>query len=98
MLNSSIANLIGMLESSHLDVRMAAGETIALILESGREHDENFLDEYLVGIIDATKLLATDSNKFRAKRDRKTQKATFRDVLRYLEVSFPFVFFLKIFQ
>lgn len=84
----SIGNLLGMLESPHLDVRMAVGESLALILESGREHDENFLDEHLPRLIDATKLLATDSNKFRAKRDRKTQKATFRDVLRYLEVRF----------
>lgn len=85
---------MGMLESPHLDVRMAVGETIALILESGREHDENFLDEYLGRLIDATKLLATDSNKFRAKRDRKTQKATFRDVLRYLEVFIFLIYYI----
>lgn len=36
-------------------------------------------------MIDVTRLLATDSQKFRAKRDRKTQRATFRDVLRYVE-------------
>lgn len=76
-----------MLQSPHLDVRMATGEILALVLESGREHDEDFLDEILTDLIDATKILATDSNKYRAKRDRKTQKATFRDVLRYLEVS-----------
>lgn len=67
---------------------MAAGETLALVLECGRAHDEEFLEEYLNDLIDAVKQLATDSHKYRAKRDRKAQRATFRDVLRYLEVSF----------
>lgn len=81
----SFKKLMGLLQSSHLDVRMAAGETLALVLESGRAHDEEFLDEYLNDLIDAVKQLATDSHKYRAKRDRKAQRATFRDVLRYLE-------------
>ncbi|XP_073822685.1 interferon-related developmental regulator 1 isoform X1 [Musca autumnalis] len=81
----SFKKLMGLLQSPHLDVRMAAGETLALILECGRSHDEDFLDEYLNDLIDAVKQLATDSHKYRAKRDRKAQRATFRDVLRYLE-------------
>lgn len=78
---------MGLLQSPHLDVRMAAGETLALIIECGRSHDEEFLDEYLNDLIDAVKQLATDSHKYRAKRDRKAQRATFRDLLRYLEVG-----------
>jgi len=66
---------------------MAAGETIALILESGRSHDEDFLEDDIAELSEAVKQLATDSHKYRAKRDRKAQRATFRDVLRYLEVS-----------
>jgi Interferon-related developmental regulator (IFRD) len=81
----SIKHLMGLLRSPHLDVRMAAGETIALILELGREHDEDFLEDHLPDLVDATKQLATDSQKFRAKRDRRQQRATFRDVLRYVE-------------
>lgn len=77
-----------MLQSPHLDVRMVAGEMIALILECGRSHDASFLEEFYPDLIDATKQLATDSHKYRAKRDRKTQRATFRDVLRYLEVIY----------
>ena len=82
---SSIKKFMGLLESSHLEVRMAAGETIALMLECGRSHDEAFLEEYLADLSEAVKKLATDSHKYRAKRDRKAQRATFRDVLRYLE-------------
>lgn len=82
---NSFSCLMGMLKSPHLDVRMTAGETIALVLECGRNHDEDFLDEHLEELIESTKQLATDSQKFRAKRDRKQQRAGFRDVLHYLE-------------
>lgn len=81
----SIKNLMGLLSSAHLDVRMTAGEIFALLFEKGRAHDDEYLDEYLPNIIDITKKLATDSHKFRAKRDRKTQRATFRDILHYIE-------------
>jgi Interferon-related developmental regulator (IFRD)/Interferon-related protein conserved region len=81
----SVKNLMGLLKSQHLDVRMTAGEAIALLLECGRGHDEEFLEEHIPELIEITKLLATDSQKFRAKRDRKQQRATFRDVLHYVE-------------
>ena len=79
---------MGLLQSQHLEVRMTAGEVIALVLESGRGHDDDFLLDELPELIDATRQLSTDSHKYRAKRDRKQQRATFRDVLRYLEVYF----------
>lgn len=81
----SFKSLMGLLQSQHLDVRMTAGEAIALLLESGRGHDEEFLEEHISDLVESTKLLATDSQKFRAKRDRKQQRATFRDVLHYVE-------------
>lgn len=81
----SFKHLLGMLQSQFLDVRVTAGETIALLMECGRSHDEEFLEEYIDEILEITKQLATDSQKFRAKRDRKQQRATFRDVLHYIE-------------
>lgn len=81
----SFKSLTGLLQSPHLDVRMTAGEAIALLLECGRGHDEEFLEENIPDLIEMTKQLATDSQKFRAKRDRKQQRATFRDVLHYVE-------------
>lgn len=44
---SSFKKIFGLLKSVHLDVRMAAGEIIAIILESGRSYNEDFLDDYL---------------------------------------------------
>lgn len=82
---TSFTSLMGLLQSQHLDVRMTAGEAISVLLESGRNHDEEFLEEFMLELIELTKQLATDSQKFRAKRDRKQQRATFRDVLHYVE-------------
>lgn len=81
----SFKNLMGLLQSQHLDVRTTAGEAIALLLECGRIHNEDFLEEHIDDLIEITKQLSTDSQKFRAKRDRKQQRATFRDVLHYIE-------------
>lgn len=41
----SISQLAELLDSAHLDIRMAAGECIALLLEQGRELSDDWLDE-----------------------------------------------------
>lgn len=76
-----------LLESQHLEVRLAAGETIALIYELGREEDVDFEEDFAMDIMESLKQLATDSHKYRAKKDRKQQRATFRDILQFIEVS-----------
>lgn len=76
-----------MLESGHLEVRLAAGEALALIYESGREENEEFEDDFALDLIESLKQLATDSHKYRAKKDRKQQRATFRDILQFIQVS-----------
>lgn len=90
-LGPTMSNLIGMLKSSHVEVRMACGELIAIILECGRAHDEDFMEDHIPDLIDVTAELAKDAQKFRAKKERKAQRASFRDVLRYLEVGSYFL-------
>lgn len=58
---ASFKSLMGMLSSQHLDVRTTAGEAIAVLIESGRSHNEEFLDEYLDDLSEITKQLSTDS-------------------------------------
>ncbi|CAH0555438.1 unnamed protein product [Brassicogethes aeneus] len=82
---ASLDNLSGLLESAHLEVRMAAGEALAVIFELGRLEDEEFEDDFANDIADTLKKLATDSNKYRAKKDRKQQRASFRDILQFIE-------------
>lgn len=67
---------------------MAVGEALALVYESGREEDLSFEEDFALDVADTLKQLATDSHKYRAKKDRKQQRATFRDILQFIEVVF----------
>lgn len=73
--------------SPNLEVRLTAGEALATIFEIGREFNPDFADEIVPELVDTLKQLATDSHKYRAKKDRKQQRATFRDILHFIEVS-----------
>lgn len=81
----SLDQLSELLESLHLEVRLTAGEALALIFEAGRKVDIEFGEETGLYIVETFKKLATDSNKYRAKKDRKQQRATFRDILQFIE-------------
>ncbi|XP_066593545.1 interferon-related developmental regulator 2 [Prorops nasuta] len=81
----SLDRLRELLESPHLDVRLSAGEALAVIFELGRDFSYDYEQEWALDLIDILKELATDSNKYRAKKDRKQQRANFRDILRYIE-------------
>ncbi len=75
-----------LLDAGNVEVRMAAGEVIAVILEQLKEYDSASEWEPDDDLIIKLKQLATDSHKFRAKKDRKTQRSVFRDIIRYVEV------------
>lgn len=81
--------LCELLESAHLDVRMAAGETIALVYELGREHNDDFQEDVTPQLVETLRQLATDSHKYRAKKDRKQQRSSFRDILHFIEDCEP---------
>lgn len=83
--------IVNLLNSPHFEIRMGCGEIIAIILERGRMSDENFLEEHIPNLIELTSELSKDSQKHRGKKERKAQRATFRDVVRYIEVLFEFV-------
>lgn len=84
---SSLNRLRELLESPHLDVRLSAGEALAVIFELGRDFSCDYEQNWALDLVEILKELATDSNKYRAKKDRKQQRANFRDILRYIEVS-----------
>ncbi|XP_034241986.1 interferon-related developmental regulator 2 [Thrips palmi] len=78
-----------LLESAHLEVRLAAGELIALLYEQGRSHDSDFCSDFTEELVGKIRQLATDSHKYRAKKDRKQQRSSFRDILQYVEEDIP---------
>ncbi|XP_033320019.1 interferon-related developmental regulator 1-like [Bombus vosnesenskii] len=81
----SLNRLCELLESPHLDVRLSAGEALAVIFELGRDFSCDYEQDWSLDLIEVLKELATDSNKYRAKKDRKQQRANFRDILRYID-------------
>lgn len=78
-----LTKLIELLDSSDVELRIAAGETIAVIFEICREGRMDISPG--IGLTDKLRQLATDSQKFRAKKDRRKQRSSFRDVLKYIE-------------
>ncbi|CAK1552796.1 unnamed protein product [Leptosia nina] len=85
----SFARLADLLEACSLEVRMAAGGALAIAHERVTEDEEEEYsgwdragEELVLPRLDE---LARDSHKYRAKRDRKVQRATFRDILKYFE-------------
>ncbi|KAJ4934266.1 hypothetical protein JOQ06_007065 [Pogonophryne albipinna] len=85
LLNLHLPKLQACLQSSDVNFRIAAGETIALLVELGRDVDEEFEVEDSESLCESLKGLATDGNKHRAKNDRRKQRSIFREVLHYIE-------------
>ncbi|KAG0166696.1 hypothetical protein DFQ28_006440 [Apophysomyces sp. BC1034] len=88
---------LDLLESTSKDVRVAAGENIALMFESVQmlkrteiKTEQNADDpdpeyEEMDELIDALQRLATESNRSVNKQDRKQQRGAFRDIVRSVE-------------
>ncbi|XP_059966012.1 interferon-related developmental regulator 2 isoform X2 [Mesoplodon densirostris] len=74
-----------LLSSESVNLRMAAGETIALLFELTRDLEEDFVYKDMEALCGTLRTLATDSNKYRAKADRRRQRSTFRAVLHFVE-------------
>ncbi|KAG8436173.1 hypothetical protein GDO86_007321, partial [Hymenochirus boettgeri] len=87
VLESHLHRLPDVLSSENVSLRIASGETLALLYELGRNLDEDFFYEDCDSLCVTLKYLATDSNKYRAKTDRRKQRSIFRDVLHYIENS-----------
>jgi len=83
-INNHLGRLQQLLLSSDVDLRITAGEAIALLYELARDSDEDFEHEEEEALCDLLKSLATDSVKHRAKKDRKQQRSCFRDVQRFV--------------
>lgn len=85
LLDLHLPKLQACLQSSDVNYRIAVGETIALLVELGRDIDEEFEVEDSESLCESLKSLATDGNKHRAKNDRRKQRSIFREVLHYIE-------------
>ncbi|RMB99980.1 hypothetical protein DUI87_23389 [Hirundo rustica rustica] len=74
-----------LLTSSSVALRILAGETIALLFELAQDLEEDLCNQDTEFLCTQLKVLATESNKYRAKTDRRRQRSIFRDILRFIE-------------
>lgn len=75
----------GLLEAGNVDLRIATGEALAVLYESGYDHDEDQANDLVEILIPRLQELSKDSHKYRSKKDRKEQKSSFRDILKTIE-------------
>ncbi|XP_042309453.1 interferon-related developmental regulator 2 isoform X1 [Sceloporus undulatus] len=85
ILDNHLPTLPLMLSSDNVNLRIVVGETIALLFELARDMEDDFFYEDTDLLCTKLKALATDSNKYRAKTDRRKQRSIFRDVLHFIE-------------
>jgi hypothetical protein len=84
-----IKKIAELLDSPDVELRIAAGECIAVLHEISRESDDDFECDEMDLLCEKLRMLATDSQKFRAKKDRRQQRSSFRDILRAVEEREP---------
>ncbi|XP_036061967.1 interferon-related developmental regulator 1 isoform X1 [Onychomys torridus] len=77
--------LPSLLSCDDVNMRIAAGESLALLFELARGMDSDFFYEDMESLTQMLRALATDGNKHRAKVDKRKQRSVFRDVLRAVE-------------
>ncbi|XP_059078298.1 interferon-related developmental regulator 1-like isoform X2 [Tigriopus californicus] len=85
LLESHVTRFGDLLASTDVDLRIATGEALVVLYESAVEFNEDEAFSLVEGFLPELKQLATDSQKFRSKKDRKEQKSSFRDILKYIE-------------
>lgn len=77
--------LPSLLSSDDVNMRIAAGESLALLFELAREMESDFFFEDMESLTQMLRALSTDGNKHRAKVDKRKQRSVFRDILRAVE-------------
>ncbi|XP_053506659.1 interferon-related developmental regulator 1 [Ictalurus furcatus] len=85
IIHKHLAKLPRLLESEDVNMRIAAGETIALLFELARDVDADFDCDNWELLCNKLSALATDCNKHRAKNDKRKQRSVFRDVLKAVQ-------------
>lgn len=85
IIHKHLPKLPRLLESEDVNMRIAAGETIALLFELARDINPDFDCDESELLCEKLGALATECNKYRAKTDKKKQRSVFRDVLKAVE-------------
>lgn len=80
LIDSHISKVSELLLSKDIELRIIAGETLALLYELAREEDEDFEDRGMDQLCDQLKQMSTESHKYTSKKDRRQQRSSFRQI------------------
>ncbi|KAL1283984.1 Interferon-related developmental regulator 1 [Trichinella pseudospiralis] len=95
-LKNYLPRLSAYLESSSVDVRVATGETLALIYELARNvYGSAFYAENHQYVLSVMQEMSVASEKCQTKRDRRVQRSSFRDIYAALKDGFAPCFKVK---
>jgi len=94
LLTKNLSTFVTYLQNEDVDVRVCAGECIALLFEVARFEEEEDFDLYDIGqyasvdideLLDTLYDLSQDKTKQRAKKDKLVQRAPFKDITNTVE-------------
>lgn len=78
-----------LLDSPHLDVKIAAGETLAVMYELIKSQNGDVTRDDFDDLCDKFRELTTDTQKSRGKKDLRQQRSNFREILATIEEDEP---------
>lgn len=84
-MEGSLGIICKILENGDLNLRIAAGETVALMFELSREMDYTLATGSLNNLYSLLRDLANESGRHKGKREKRQQKSSFRDILKSVE-------------
>lgn len=74
-----------LLDSPHLEVKCAAGETLAIMFEIIKSHEVELPADDMDDLCDKLREMITDSQKSKGKKDLRVQRSNFREILATIE-------------
>lgn len=77
--------IVELLDSPHLDLKISAGDTLAVMCEIIRSQNDDIGCEDFADLCDKLRELTTDGQKSRGKKDMRQQRSNFREILAAIE-------------
>lgn len=74
-----------LLDSSNLDVKISAGETLAVMCEAIKSQNDDVMADDFADLCDKLRELVSDTQKSRGKKDLRQQRSNFREILASIE-------------
>jgi len=85
MIEEHFDKITELLDSPHLDLKIAAGETLAIMCELIREQNDELTADDFDELCDKLRDLVTVAQKSRGKKDMRQQRSNFREILATIE-------------